>query len=106
MTAQWLYRIVPARPELVTDATPEEQALVSAHFQYLLTLRDQGSLILAGRTQEDVGTFGIVVFEAPDLDAARAVAEADPAVAGGVFEMTLHAYAVAVAREGLAPEAP
>lgn len=101
MTAQWLYRIVPTRPAMVQDATPQEEALVGEHFAYLLTLRDQGSLILAGRTQEDVGTFGIVIFEAPDLEAARTIAEGDPAVAGGAFAMTLHPYAVAVARADL-----
>lgn len=98
---QWLYRIVPARPEMPGAPTPEEAALASAHFDYLLELKERGVLILAGRTQEDVGTFGIVIFDAPDRASARAVAEADPAVAGGVFTMTLHPYAVAVARDGL-----
>ncbi|QIG41298.1 hypothetical protein G5T42_14325 [Microbacterium sp. 4R-513] len=99
--AQWLYRIVPTRPEMTVSPTDEEAALASAHFEYLLALEERGILILAGRTQEDVGTFGIVIFEAPDREAAQAVTDADPAVAGGLFAATLHPYRVAVARDGL-----
>jgi uncharacterized protein YciI len=86
---------------MVTEATDEEVSVVSAHFQYLLDLKARGDLILAGRTQETEGTFGITIFEAPDEDAARAVMEADPAVAAGVMAATLHPYAIAVARDGL-----
>lgn len=101
--AQWLYRIVPTRPEMVADATSEEQRIVAAHFQYLVSLKDRGVLILAGRTQEESGTFGITIFEADDELAARAVMQDDPAVAAGVFAASLHPYAVAVARNGLIP---
>ena len=99
--AQWLYRIVPTRPEMVTAPTPEELEIVAAHFAYLVDLRDRGILILAGRTQEGTGTFGITIFEADDEDAARAIMRADPGVSGGVFAASLHPYAVAVARDGL-----
>ena len=99
--AQWLYRIVPSRPEMVVDATPDEQRIVGAHFDYLVELRDRGTLILAGRTQEAEGTFGITIFEADDESAARAVVAADPAVAAGVFVASLHPYRIAVARDGL-----
>ncbi|MFD4957340.1 YciI family protein [Microbacterium sp. NPDC058389] len=100
--AQWLYRIVPTRPGMLTAAMADEERLVAEHFAYLVALRDRGALILAGRTQEPVGTFGLVIFEAEDEAAARAVMTADPAVAGRVFAATLHPYAVAVSRVGLA----
>jgi Uncharacterized protein conserved in bacteria len=100
--AQWIYRIVPTRAEMVADATERESELVGAHFAYLVEIRDRGVLILAGRTQEVVGTFGIAIFEAEDEAAARALMEGDPAVAGGVFEASLHPYAVAMAGDGLA----
>ncbi|GAA1469533.1 YciI family protein [Microbacterium thalassium] len=105
--AQWLYRIVPARADMVDDATDDEAAVVGAHFRYLVELRDRGVLILAGRTQgEGPDTVGITVFEADDEPAARAIMNADPAVAAGVFAATLHRYAVAVARDGLDMTAP
>ncbi|WP_106814103.1 YciI family protein [Microbacterium timonense] len=99
--AQWLYRIVPSRPAMVTDPTPEEGRIVGDHFQYLVDLRDRGVLILAGRTQDAGDTFGITIFEADDEASARGVMEADPGVAGGVFLATLHPYRIAVAREAL-----
>lgn len=98
---QWLYRIVPTRPEMVDDATEEEQRIVDEHFGYLRSLRDQGVLILAGRTQESVATFGITIFEAGDEETAVAVMQNDPAVRAGVFAASLHPYRVAVARDGL-----
>ncbi|WP_109211142.1 MULTISPECIES: YciI family protein [Microbacterium] len=99
--AQWLYRIVPTRADMVVDATQEEQRIVGEHFAYLVSLRDRGALILAGRTQESDGTFGITIFDADDEASARAIMDADPGVAGGVFAATLHPYLVAVARDGL-----
>jgi len=99
--AQWLYRIVPARPEMVADATPDEQRIVGEHFAYLVALRDRGVLVIAGRTQETEGTFGITIFEADDEPAAREVMNSDPAVAAGVFVASLHPYRIAVARDGL-----
>jgi uncharacterized protein len=99
--AQWLYRIVPTRPEMVTAPTADEQRIVGDHFQYLVRLKERGILIVAGRTQEEAGTFGITIFEADDQAAARAVMDDDPAVAAGVFAASLHPYAVAVARDGL-----
>ena len=98
---QWAYRIVPTRPEMVTSATDDEAAVVQAHFQYLLALKERGDLILAGRTQEAVGSWGVTIFEAPDEEAARAIMEGDPVVASGVMAATLHPYAVAVARDGM-----
>ncbi len=33
--AQWIYRIVPTRPEMVAAATDEESAVIEEHFGYL-----------------------------------------------------------------------
>ena len=101
-TPQWLYRIVPTRAEMPLGPTDHERALAEAHFEYLVELERRGILILAGRTQEAVGTFGIAIFEAPDAASAQAITDADPAIAGGLFSATLHPYRVAVARAGLA----
>ena len=100
--SQWIYRIVPARPDMVAEPTAEESAVVEEHFGYLQALKDAGILILAGRTQEDRGTWGITIFEAPDERTARAVMQTDPAVSAGVMRAELYPYAVAVARDGVA----
>lgn len=93
--AQWIYRIVPTRPEMSTAATDEEKSAVAEHFGYVEALEAAGILILAGPVREDAGTWGITIFEAPDEMSARAVMETDPAVAAGVMSATLYPYAVA-----------
>jgi len=71
---------------LTEGATPEEQRLAAHHWMYSQELLTQGTLIFAGRTlNRDPSTFAFAVIRAPSLDAARAIAERDPAVAGGVF---------------------
>ena len=48
---QYLYRIQPTRPALLSEgATQEEEALVSEHFVYLRELTGKGIVLLAGRT--------------------------------------------------------
>ena len=95
--SEWLYRIVPARAGMPDAPTAEESEAVSAHFQYLVGLHEQGVVRLAGRTQDEA-TFGIVIFHAADEAAARALMEADPAVDRGVFIAELHPFATALPR--------
>ena len=64
------------------------------HLKRLESLQDEGRLVLAGPhpaiDSEDPGSAGfsgsLVVAEFPDLDAAKAWADADPYVAAGVYE--------------------
>jgi len=86
-TGLFLYTLRPARLAMLTEGpTPEEQALAARHWTYSQDLLSQGILIFAGRTvQRDPTTFAFAVIRAPSLDAAHALAERDPAVAGGVF---------------------
>jgi uncharacterized protein len=99
--AQYLYRIQPTRAAMLTDgATEQEASLVSAHFNHLKTLMEQGVVILAGRTlNTDPTSFGIIVFNADSDEAARALVDADPAVAGGVMRAELFPYRVALIAE-------
>lgn len=86
-TGLFLYTLRPVRLAMLTEgATPEEQTLAAQHWGYSQELLTQGSLVFAGRTlHRNAGTFAFAVVRAASLDAARAVAERDPAVAGGVF---------------------
>jgi uncharacterized protein YciI len=83
----FVYTLRPRRLAMLTEgATPDEQALAGRHWAYSQDLLTQGTLIFAGRTlHRDPTTFAFAVIRAPSLDAARAVAEGDPAVVGGVF---------------------
>jgi uncharacterized protein YciI len=95
---QFLYRVQPARPAMLSvGPTPEEAAIVADHFNYLKDLTAKGVLILAGRTQTtDETSFGIIIFRAESEEAARAVMNSDPAVAKGVFRASLFPYKVAL----------
>ncbi len=73
-----------------------EQRLAArpSHLKRLESLQNEGRLVLAGPhpaiDSEDPGSAGfsgsLVVAEFPDLDAAKAWADADPYVAAGVYE--------------------
>lgn len=95
---QWLYRIQPTRPEMLTgDSTPAEDDAVSRHFNYLKDLTEKGVMILVGRTlNTDVSSFGICIFEAEDESAARHIMESDPAVQSQVMRAELFPYRVAL----------
>jgi uncharacterized protein len=101
MKNQYLYRLLPTRTEMVDgDATPEEEAAVSRHFNYLKSLMAQGQLILAGRTQVPGDkTFGIVIFNADDDERAHAIMQNDPAVIAGVMSAELFPYRIALIAE-------
>lgn len=95
---QYLYVLRPVREDLTSSMSADERTLVEAHFAYLCGLKDRGSLILAGRTQE-AEPFGLVIFEAPDDAHAEKVMAADPSVSGGVFRAHLHPYRVALSAQ-------
>ncbi len=100
---------------LTEGPTPAEQALAGQHWMYSQELLTQGTLVFAGRTlNRDSATFAFAVVRAPSLDAARVLAERDPAVAGGVFStevfpfqpMLMGAWPAEAASVQLPPNAP
>lgn len=98
MSAEFLYRIVPTRLEMLTSGpTVEEVAATQAHFAYLDAAREAGVVLGAGRTlTRDETTFGIVIFRAPDEQAARDFMEHDPAVHAGVMRGELFPFRIAL----------
>ena len=95
---QWLYRIQPTRPEMLSDgSTPQEDEITSQHFRYLKGLMEQGIVLLAGRTlNTDNSSFGIIIFKAENEAAARAIVHNDPAVQAKQFRAELFPYRVAL----------
>lgn len=98
---QFLYRIQPLRPEMLTDgATESETQIISEHFSYLKKLMEKGILILAGRTQnKESNSFGIVIFNAESEETARQILHDDPAVKNRVFRGELFPYQIALIKE-------
>lgn len=61
----------------------------AAHTANVTALDAEGRVVVAGPMRDDGDTRSVgavIVFEAADLDAARAWVAADPYVAGGVYE--------------------
>ena len=101
---QFLYRLEPARLEMVTiGPTAEEAAIVGRHFAYLESLTQQGVMLLVGRTQDSSpDTIGLAIFQAESEDQARAIMENDPAVKHGVMRAKLFPFKIAL--HGQLPE--
>ena len=98
---QFIY-VLRLTPSLHQQAnwTDKQRAATSEHFARLKRATESGQVILAGRTTEDLDkTFGIVVFEAENMTAAKTFMDEDPAVKAGVMTATLHPYAVALQRK-------
>ena len=94
----YIYKIQPVRPEMLSDGMTDDEARITAeHFAYLQRLRDDGALILAGRTlNADYSAFGIAIFEARDDDHMRELTQADPGVAQKLFRAEWFLFRIAL----------
>ena len=81
---QFVYFIKPAREDFLPDnATDFEKSQIAAHWDYIQTHHDAGTVIMVGRTTEPP-FMAMAVFEAEDEECARAFMERDSAIASGV----------------------
>ena len=96
--AQFLYRIIPVRPEMLTEGlTDYEKKSMSDHFERLKDLMASGVVIMAGRTQNtDNSSFGIVIINAESEDEARTIMHDDPGVKNRVVRGELYPYKIAL----------
>jgi uncharacterized protein YciI len=94
--SEWLCIIRPPRPTFMEDSTPDEDAVMSAHFEYLKGLLEEGKLVLAGPSLEP--PFGIIVFEAENEEEARRLIAEDPSVAAGLQTPELHPFRASLLR--------
>jgi uncharacterized protein YciI len=84
----WVVTTRPAR-------APGMQAVLPAHLDYQIALERAGQLFGAGPIFEEGGTTptaGMIILRAPDEEAARALADADPFHAQGLRHYTLHRW--------------
>jgi uncharacterized protein len=98
---QYVYvlKLTPRMQE-ATAWTDSENGAIGRHFARLAKATDAGQVILAGRTTEALDkTFGLVIFEAENEEAARLFMESDPAVEANIMSATLHPYSVALYRK-------
>jgi uncharacterized protein YciI len=92
--SEWIYFLHPPRENFAGTMTEAEQEVFGRHFAHLQRLLAEGTLVLAGPTLGPVNT-GIAILRAPDEQAARAIMNADPAVAEGVVSGELRPFRVA-----------
>jgi uncharacterized protein len=85
---EYNYLIHPFRHGFFDDPTPEESAVMQAHFNYLKAAAEQGIVLLAGPCLDD--TFGLVVLRAENDEAASAFMFNDPSVKQNVMVAELH----------------
>ncbi len=95
--AGWTYFLRIARGVAPDELTKEEVARIGEHAAYLQRLTRDGVVLVAGPCTDFKGP-GIVIFEAPDEEAARRIMEDDPAVKAGVFVAELHPMALSFVR--------
>lgn len=77
-----------------TETTPH-LAVRPVHREYVHALYERGEIRLSGPLAGDAGA--VIVYEAPSLDAARALIAADPYVEAGVVdEVSLREWTVVV----------
>ena len=97
LVTEWIYFLHPPRKDFAATMTAEEKAVWAEHFERLQGLLASGELILAGPTLGTVNT-GLVVFEAPDEQAARQVMQEDPVVSGGYARGEVRPFRVSLMR--------
>jgi uncharacterized protein YciI len=94
---EWIYFLHVDRENFVDTMTPDEIAAWELHSEMLENMLAEGSLILAGPTLGRINT-GVIVFEAPDEEAARGVMEADPTIVRGFARGELRPFRAAMLR--------
>lgn len=78
-----------------------DEAVVGQHFQRLVKYKQEGIVILAGRTQYETNNpdmMGLVIFPAKDKKEALQFMMDDPAVKNGIMLAKVHPYAIAISK--------
>ena len=85
----------------VKNWTPSDQAIVTEHFNRLVKFKNEGVVIMAGRTQyqtDNPDMMGLVVFRARNNEEAERFMTEDPAVKNSIMKLKVHPYDVAIDR--------
>ncbi|HEU4859195.1 MAG TPA: YciI family protein [Chitinophagaceae bacterium] len=81
--------------------TAADQAIVGEHFQRLVKKKEEGVVVLAGRTELPLNNpemMGLVVFYAKDEKEAMQFMMDDPAVKAKIMQAKVHPYGLAVSK--------
>ncbi len=78
--ALFLLKLIPPRPSFPKDMSEREGAVMRLHVNYWQTLMSEGKVLAFGPVHDPDGVWGLGLVSANDLDEARALVEADPAL--------------------------
>jgi uncharacterized protein YciI len=84
----FIYLIHPLRHEFFQKPTPQEEAAMDEHYEYLKKATEAGTVLLAGPCLDE--TFGVVVLSVESETAARKFMLNDPSVNNNVMMAELH----------------
>ena len=76
-----------------------DEAIVGEHFQRLVKFKNEGIIVLAGRTDYETNNpdmMGLVIFYAKDDASAKQFMMDDPAVKNNIMLAKVHPYGIAV----------
>lgn len=100
-TMQYIY-VLKLIPSLLDELnwTEKENEIIEDHFNHLMKLKEDGKLILAGRSLNmDEDSFGLVIFSADSKKDAQLIMNEDPALKEQIMTSKLYPYSVALISE-------
>ncbi len=90
----FLFQYTPHRPDFPNHLSESEEVALKAHFDYLVQLRDQKKLFLAGPLED--ASLGIAILQCEDLAEAQAIAVADPMVMATYFSVNVKSWRLSI----------
>lgn len=84
-------------PAWVRGKSFRDQPGIGAHVGYMSGFLDQKKLVMGGPFLDDSG--GMMLFDLPSIEAARAIAGADPTVKSGLLEVHVKPWQVAMSQD-------
>jgi len=91
---EYIYLIHPLRHAFFESPTELEDQVMDAHYEYLKQALADGRVLLAGPCLDE--TFGVVVLQAENEQAARDFMLNDPSVSSNVMMAELHPMKVSL----------
>jgi len=74
-----------------------DQPGLNQHLGYMSGYADKGRIVMGGPFLDNSG--GMMIFDVPSLEDARAIAEADPTVISGLLTVTVKPWLAALTRK-------
>ncbi len=76
----FFFKLIAPRPSFATDMNADEKAIMAEHAAYWKARLDRGEVVVFGPVLDPKEPYGAGVVSAADEAAARAFADADPAI--------------------------